>query len=285
MRPGFGLALMLSMTLAGALPGVVESQPRKLTTDESPVATSQEMRNWVRRQGLPAASSPQVPTLERLRRLWQAMTAAEEVGGLGLREEIGVTRNAAETFRARVGDCVSFAHLFVALAREAGVEVGFVAFVSPEAMEEVGRGERELGDQDDQDDQDEGGVSSPGLRLAIGHLAAGWVSGGGELWIFDFAGMSLPAQGKARRVSDATAAAIYHSNLGVAALLEQRDGVAVRHLERAVGLAPGMPVLWINLGVARRRSGDTRGAVAAYRRALALEPGSATARSNLRAAR
>lgn len=238
--------LLLAVTLAG--PSLAREREGRRS---APTAVTGEMRAWVRTTVMPWAPS-RLPELERLRRLWQAMTRSEAERGLGLREEIGATVAAPEMFRLRRGDCVAFAHLFVALGREMGVPVYFVLFEEMEEQEGF-----------------EGVAARPDLRVATGHLAAGWGPRSAP-WVFDFGGLSRSRRG-VRWVPDSVAAAILWSNRGVDALLHHRAAEAMALLERAVRLAPGFPAVWVNLEVARRWSGDAEGAVGAWGRSPALE--------------
>ena len=59
--------------------------------------------------------------LERLQRLNRWLR-----GSFGFTYDAAATRTAREAFHARSGDCLSYAHLFNALARHVGVSMGYV---------------------------------------------------------------------------------------------------------------------------------------------------------------
>ncbi len=176
-----------------------------------------------------------------------------------MRESHGPTLTAAEAFHQRQANCVGFALLMVALAREVEVPAFFVVI------------------------EDSGAARSRGTFIvAENHLAAAWDSGDG-LRVFDFGGETIPESYRARPVTDLAAIALYHSNRGVETLLDGDLGGAVRWLRRAVDLDPGLAPAWVNLGVALRRSGDVRGARDAYEKALRIDPAAASAYDNLAA--
>lgn len=68
---------------------------------------------------------------------------------------------------------------------------------------------------------------------------------------------------------------------GVLHLLDDHPAQAIPLLLRSVQEDAGLAEAWVNLGVARRRSGDLPGAVEAYQRALQMDPDNPDARFNL----
>lgn len=224
--------------------------------EELPLAVTPPMRVWLARQGLDRGDLDRGDAERRLARLWRRLLAAD---GLGLTEDPAATAGAARVFEERTADCVGFAHLFVALGREAGVPVFFVVF-----------------------EHDFGSARRRDLRVVTGHLAAA-VGDPARPVVFDFAGRSEPPPGAVRAVSDVTARAIYHANHGAQQLLSGELEAARRELERAVGLDAGLASAWVNLGVTLRRLGLLEQAIAAYRRAFELAPGSPEAFANLEA--
>ena len=75
--------------------------------------------------------------------------------------------------------------------------------------------------------------------------------------------------------------AITENNLGTALQEHQRYDEAIRHHERAIGLAPDYAPAYNNLGAALRASGRVDEAVTRYRRALELRPDFPSASYNL----
>ncbi|MCB1037752.1 MAG: hypothetical protein KDD47_28220 [Acidobacteria bacterium] len=212
-----------------------------------PLALTPEARFWFR-QRVPAKGDAE----QRLRALAAVMTLP---GGLDLREDRR-TRTASETFEAQRGNCVGFAFLFVAAARELGLPAYFVL---SETVEERGR-------RDD-------------LVVEDLHLAAAYGPPDRPM-VFDLGTEDRPGA-SFRPISDLTASAIFYSNRGVELLQAKNEERALELLEIAVEQAPNLPLIWTNLGVIRRRLGDTAGADAAFRQAILLAPDSLAAWKNL----
>jgi tetratricopeptide (TPR) repeat protein len=68
-----------------------------------------------------------------------------------------------------------------------------------------------------------------------------------------------------------------HNLIGVCHSHRGQLGPAVKHLLKAVSLAPNFTRAWLNLAFAQEQRGDRRGALAAYGRVLKLEPRNAMA--------
>jgi Flp pilus assembly protein TadD len=181
-------------------------------------------------------------------------------------DEFGFTYTAEQTltatsaFEIRSGNCMSFTTLFVSLARSAGIGTFLMSV------------QREAGvDRED------------GLVVLNRHVVAAYRSAVGELATFDFDVQGSAPYLSRRVLDDVAATAIYHSNLGGSAIRAGRASEAVRHLEIATKLAPDWWPAWVNLGVARNRTGDSGGAFDAYRQAIAVDPGNPSALNNMAA--
>ena len=216
----------------------------------SPLDLNEEVRAWAQQVAAQSSGSPK-------RRLEKIRQAIVDPRGLGLREIPGPTPTALEAFQGRRANCVGFALLFVAVAREAGIPAFFAAV----------RDRRSSKPED-------------GLRLVEEHLTAA-ARIGDVVWLVDFSGLSDGRRTEYRALADIGAMAIYFSNRGVEQLLDGDPQQAVLALERAVELDPRWVDSWINLGVARRWAERWRSAELAYRRALELDPSSVTAAKNL----
>lgn len=167
------------------------------------------------------------------------------------------TRDAVETYRAREGNCLSFVHLFVGLARHQRLDPFYVEVVDHQRWRHEN-----------------------GMVLSQGHIVAGLYLGG-RLETYDF----LPYRPKSYKeltpIDDLTATAHHYNNLGAEALLAGDAQRAERLLATAVALAPHFPKALNNLGVVRARRGDRTGALAAYRRGLEVAAGDVPLLSNL----
>jgi Flp pilus assembly protein TadD len=101
--------------LAGTALGLVPDPP-SIVSDDEVMALSDEMREFLDDHVGGRAGKP-----VKLRQLSDAVFS-EQTFGLKYDE---VTRTAAETFRARQGNCLSFTFMFVVLARGVGLDARF----------------------------------------------------------------------------------------------------------------------------------------------------------------
>lgn len=218
-----------------------EAVPDPLAAD--PLAVDAAMTGWA------AALADRGPAPRRLGGL------ATALGERGWRHADDLTLPAAEAFARREGDCVSFAFVLAALARQRGLSVVFV-ILAPEAAARAGR-----------------------FAVGRGHLAVA-VEVRRGFRVFDAGGERGDAA-LFRAVTDRQAVAIFHSNRGSALLLAGRPAEAVGELRRATKVGPDLAVAWTNLGVGLTRLGDAEAAERAYRQAVSLAPESAGAWRNL----
>jgi len=196
----------------------------------------------------------------RMRRLLRGM--ADE-GLLNLDYELAATRSARQTFRARSGNCLSFTILFVALAREAGLDAGFQLLDIPPVW-----------------------TGGTGTVWRSNHITAvvrnvRKSAHRQRSYTVDFNNTQFGGNHSARQVSDGYAIALYHSNLAAEALAQQKRRSAFAHLWQAVQSHPNVPGAWSNLGVLYARSGALRLAEACYLRALQSAPKERSAMLNL----
>jgi len=168
------------------------------------------------------------------------------------------TLTAARAFAARRGNCMSFTALFVALSRSVGI---------PTVLMEVRRDPTVARDDD-------------GLVVISRHVVAAYRSGGG-VWAFDFYVSSTAPFAGGSVIDDVRASAMYHANLGGAALRENDLDTALKNLETTTMLAPDWSAGWVNLGVTYAHMGRFDEAFKAYRRALEIDPVNASALNNM----
>jgi tetratricopeptide (TPR) repeat protein len=223
---------------------------------ELPFAADDGMREWLREQQEAGRVQGSGPIENRLSSLLEALLGSD---GLGLRYQAGFTGTAAEAFQTRAANCLSFTQIFVALARELGADVFFLAVDDVESY-------RRQGD----------------LVLLAGHVTAGF-GPFHDLRVLDFTLGPEVDYYRVRPVPDLTAVGMYYSNRGAEQLAAGRLEEATATLGIATALAPELASGWINLGVALRRNGDSAGAEAAYLRALEADPRATSAYQNLAA--
>jgi Flp pilus assembly protein TadD len=168
-----------------------------------------------------------------------------------------LTLTGEQAFVERRGNCMAFTALFVALARSVGIPVVLVSVSRTPEVDKEG-----------------------GLVVVNRHVVAGYRAPD-QMRLFDFYITSSTPYVHQRVIDDVSASAMFHSNLGGAAIRNGDLDVALYHLELAAGLAPEWGPAWVNLGVARSRGGDRDGALQAYEEALRVEPDNSSALTNI----
>lgn len=194
------------------------------------------------------------PYRDRVRLLADAF---KEGGALGLAYEELATRTATETYETRLGNCMSYSQLFVAMARELGVHVRF-------------REERRIA----------GWTRVGDVMLLSRHMA---------VWGTDLLGRAFEANfgevsgevGVSQLISDERARAQHFNNLGAVKLVDGAAREAVPYLLRALMLDASLAFVWSNLGIALGGVGATDDAEVALLHALRLDDTTLSAASGL----
>jgi Transglutaminase-like superfamily len=183
---------------------------------------------------------------DRLRRAVLYLNGAD---GLGFQYEPNLTLTAEQAFQTRRGDCMSYALLLTAIAREVGVATHFV-YVD------------ELPVHYDAD----------GVLYTASHIAVGLGKRPDEL-VVDFAASagtwSISAY---RRVDDLHALALFYSNRAVDRLVSGDARGAERILRELMGFTPEVREVHANLGVALLRTGQPGLALTSLRHSLQQFP-------------
>ncbi len=235
--------------LAGAGLGVPADAAPPIAGDEV-LSVGPEMRAFLDR-AVHRRASAQV----RLQELADAIVGAASFGF----EFEDRTRTAAETFRVRRGNCLSFSNLFVALAREVGLDAAFQEVDLPPdwALDnEVFVLNRHVN-----------------VRVGLGALGERVV----DLTIDDYR-----SRAETRVIGDARARAHFFNNVGVERLQAGDTAGALACFRTALteGDREFSPA-WTNLGTLYLRAGLPAAAEASYRQALAADRGDTVAMSNL----
>lgn len=168
------------------------------------------------------------------------------------------TRTAQETFEARLGNCLSFTNLFVAMAREVGLKVSYQEVSIPPNWSVEG----------------DTYVLSRHVNAIVdmGNDASTEV----DFYIDDF---QSSLDGKL--ISDERALAYYYSNIGVEYLQRNEPLEALRYFRKALDSDRELAQVWSNLGVLFSKAGHFGYAEAAYVQALKYNPQELVAMSNL----
>ena len=205
-----------------------------------PYELTDEMKQWVRSRVRPRAHEE-----DRLDELLTAIIGPE---GLGIQYRRDYPGTAAEVFESREANCLSFTNLFVALAREVGIDAYYLNIRRRPSYDKEGD-----------------------LVVRWEHVTAGWGSGGGRK-VLEFSLLPVEEFVGETKISDLTALAMFYSNRGAELLLLDEASEARQWLETAVVLDPDWSHAWLNLGVVRRRQGDLVGAEEAYRSGIEGNP-------------
>jgi Tfp pilus assembly protein PilF len=183
---------------------------------------------------------------ERLRRLSRWLGDPE---GLGFHYDELHTRTAAQAWAARSGDCLSYAHLFNALARWLGVPMSYVRYRAPRSYEERN-----------------------GQFLVVSHVASLYDEDR-ETILVELTGELLSAQrSDYERLSDEEAVALHLSNLAMARLGEGDAEIAERVLRVALVEMPQLSDLHNNLGATLLHRQRYEEALAVLQRAIKRFP-------------
>lgn len=168
------------------------------------------------------------------------------------------TRTAAATFGDRSGNCLSFTNMFVAMARQAGLEVSYQEVDIPPDWNQEGD-----------------------ILLLSRHINVYVDLGGDRNRVVDFNIEDFRASYDRRRVPDARALAHYYNNLGVERMQAGQPVEALRYFRKAVEKDGRFAPVWNNLGTLYSRGGEPIWAEAAWREALVINPRELVAMSNL----
>lgn len=166
--------------------------------------------------------------------------------------------NAREVFHRGTANCLGYAHMFVALARDAGLNARY-------QWMEVRPQWHRLGER-------------VAVRL---HVNVQVKMRDGTEYMVDIDPLGRNEVAGARLLEDSEALALHHNNLAMIALSEERPTEAWIHLVRGLEIAPGLSQLWVNLGAIYRHSGQYREAEQTYFRALEEDSGDRSAMNNL----
>tara|TARA_R110002110_G_scaffold405241_1_gene624230 strand:- start:65272 stop:66510 length:1239 start_codon:yes stop_codon:yes gene_type:complete len=214
------------------------------------LAINDEMRAFVQRYTGGVGNSHQ-----RLMMLHRAVSGS---GVLNIDYDPLAEGTAIEVFNRGTANCLSYAHLFVALAREAGLDANYQWLeVRPQWTRQ---GERVM------------------VRL---HVNVSVTLRQGQQFMVDIDPLPASDITGSQGISDSDAAALYHNNIAMQALAAEQLEQAWLHALRAVQLSPREPYLWINIGAIYRMAGQHRAAESSYMNALALDPWDRSAMNNL----
>jgi Flp pilus assembly protein TadD len=191
-------------------------------------------------------------------RLVNLHSAIRSPAVLGLEYDAFAEGSAIQSFHSGRVNCLSYANLFVALAREAGLDAHYqMVDVRPN-------------------------WSRMGERVAVGlHVNVRISLRGSQQYMADIDPLKPGDIIGTDDLSDTDALALYHSNIAMAELAHERLATAWANAVRAVQLSPDMAHLWVNLGAVYRIAGQHEAAERSYFYALELDSRDRSAMNNL----
>jgi Flp pilus assembly protein TadD len=221
-----------------------------IVTADEVMALPAPLRERLQAQVLHGSPGPH----ERLERLGAFMFAPE---GLGMNYVENANLTVAQAYESRTANCLTFTLLFLALAKEAGLEA------TPQEIEQI------LGFR-----------QADGTLYLSNHVNAS-VRVGGRRYTVDVAGDQIIPRDRPKPITRTRLIAHYYNNLAIERLALADYAGALSLLEIALALDPGYAAYWSNAGVVRTRNGDPRDGEKDYRHALALDPDNTNALFNL----
>ncbi|WP_299594861.1 transglutaminase domain-containing protein [uncultured Microbulbifer sp.] len=201
---------------------------------------------------------PSLSPKQRFRRLLRTL----KMQHFELEYDLNSTTTASEAFALQRGNCISFAALIVALAREVGLEAHFNQVHAPVERRTISSGRGQL------------------LVQNFLHINAE-VSLGWTTRIFEF-NFEPRFNYRHQVLSDATVQSLYLNNRALEMVKLKQHDDALSLLEEALTLTPDASLLWNSLGYAYRQAGNLEIAELSYTRALALDDKNTAAENNLR---
>jgi Flp pilus assembly protein TadD len=193
----------------------------------------------------------------RTLKLHELLYAVITEGSFGL-EYDEITRTAQETFAARLGNCLSFTNMFVAMAREVGIEVTYQEIDIPPNWSLQG-----------------------GSYMLSRHVNVIVNLGAGESREVDFNIDDFQSSYDRRLITDERALAYYYSNIAAEHMQKKDTLEALRYFRKALATDARLAPAWSNLGALYSRAGFFKYAEAAYVHALEINPEELVAMSNL----
>lgn len=176
------------------------------------------------------------------------------------------TRTAAETFSDRHGNCLSFTNMFIAMAREIGLDAYYQEIEIPPDWSSAG----------------EALLISKHINVYVDMAQYTDRVVDFNTQIVHFFVHDLEPNYHREVVSDERGRAHYFNNVGVEQLLLGADSqAAFANLRQSVIEDPTFSPAWISLGILYRREGMPSYAEAAYQQALDVDPDNLVAMSNL----
>lgn len=247
-------ALFLAAALSLATPDgdalATISQPNEVPSAAAVMAMPPELRQRLHEEVLSRPAAPR----ERLDQLLHFMLDAE---GLGIAYDERATQSIAQTYATRRANCLSFTLLFLAIAREAGLEA---------QAQEI---ENTLSWR--QEDSTIYRNNHVNVRVRVNGLR----------FVVDTSGTTLIAGSRPVLIGEQRLLAHYYNNLAMDELARENTAGGLPLMEAALTADASYAPIWSNAGVLYVHAGDLAAAELAYQKALDLDPGEEGALFNM----
>ncbi|MDX2477192.1 MAG: tetratricopeptide repeat protein [Gammaproteobacteria bacterium] len=191
-------------------------------------------------------------------RLDMLTTAVARTGVLGFEYNESHTMTSSEAFDARMGNCVAFSNLMIALARRAGLNARY----------------QEVSIRSDWANYEGDTVllyKHVNVVVETRHMS----------WVVDVSGLDIRPTDHRTLIDDSYAKALYLNNNAVEALLDNDLPRAYAYMRSAIEADSRVTDPWVNLGVLYGRNDQLDEAVFAFNRALQIDSNEYSALSNL----
>ena len=192
---------------------------------------------------------------QRLRRLIELMSISQD--GLLLEYRDDATQTVEQAYLNRQVNCLTYTLVFLALAREAGLDA------YPQEIDET------LAWQQRDDVVYRSNHVNAAVRL------------GAQRYVVDVGSSFVIGRHPAHPIDEQRLLAQYYNNRAAQLMALGDLPAALAHADIAIELDPSYPTTWSNTGVLRLHSGDPAGAEQAYVTALSLAPEHSSALFNL----
>lgn len=168
-------------------------------------------------------------------------------GSTTLQYNLVKTYSAQDIFKTKEGNCLSFTNLFIALAREAGLDAHYQRVDIPPTWDEAG-----------------------GTYIFNLHINAVVDMAPFGITAVDFDVANFSTEYHMWRVSDEQAQAQFHNNMGAHLMGTSEQATAFLHYRRAIEISPKTGYFWTNLGTLYRRAGHEYYAEQAFLKGVEL---------------
>jgi Flp pilus assembly protein TadD len=188
-------------------------------------------------------------------------------GRLRIAYDTAMTRNAAQTFAARSGNCLSLVIMTAAFAKQIGLSVQYQALSVDETWSRNGNTYFSIGHVN--------------LTLEKRELGSRWRYDTRQIMTIDFLPPADTAGYRTRVIDEKTIIAMYMNNRAAETLAQDRLDDAYWWAREAVRQDPGFASAYNTLGAVYRRHGNLRQAHLVLHEALGLDPRNTVVMYNL----